>query len=452
MPIVKSNHPLVRLILLASALLAGAAGAVAAELTRAAEIRALKGPPAESHNAVRLRGVVLLPPPSRGDSFVLSDESAAIYCEMLPKTRIALKRGDKVEVVGHSELGGFAPYVKVAEIRVEGTAGIPPATAVTFDQMASGSFDSQPVEVTGIVRRSEKPPTPEYASTAWMLELATGGGRLKVLFRDPLDGRQPVDAEIRVSGICFYQFSKSGQIHQSPARGARRRHHRGGPAPPAEVPLRQIDRLMSFASDGLFGHRVRVKGVVTYHLPGEGFWLEEDGQGLAGDSSRRTRFYSAGEAVEVTGFPVVGNYSPVLEDVTVKRLALGFTAPPSELKSTAEALDHDAALDPPGCHLDRADPCASRPASDFQDADGEFTAHLRTEDSAATTPAWETGFESACHRDLPGFQATGGDGSWNAHSRGFRTDPALTCRSENPPRPAMVECRADGLTCSPSPP
>lgn len=390
MPIVKLKRQLVHLLLLASALLAGTAGTVAAELTRAADIRALKATPAKSHNAVRLRGVVLLPPPSRGDSFVLSDESAAIYCEMLPKTRVALKRGDRVEVVGHSELGGFAPYVKVAGIKVEGTAEIPRAVGVTFDQMASGSFDSQPVEVTGIVRRSEKPPTPEYASTTWLLELATGGGRLKVLFRDPLAGRQPVDAEIRVSGICFYQFSKSGQIINPllvvPAGVATEVVR----SPPAEVPVRQIDRLMSFASDGFFGHRVRVTGVVTYHLPGEGFWLEENGRGLRVIHPEGV-VYSAGEAVEVTGFPAAGNYSPVLEDVSVKRLALGITAPPSELKSTTEAPDHDAGLirlDATLIEQIRA-PLGLRLI--FKDAAGEFTAHLRTNDSAASTPVWETG-------------------------------------------------------------
>ncbi|MEX1049749.1 MAG: sensor histidine kinase [Akkermansiaceae bacterium] len=376
-------------ILFASVLLPAVAETTPTQLTRAADVRALKASTANSHNPVHLSGVVLLPPTPGGDSFVVSDESAAIYCEFLPKVRIDMKRGDKVTIVGRSKLGGFAPYVKVAEIQVQGTAAILPAVAVTFDQMASGSFDSQPVEVTGIVRRSEKPLLPEYSSTTWMLELATGGGRLKVLFRDPRSGRHPVDTEIRVSGICFYQFSKSGQIINPLLvipTGVKAEVVRPSPA---EVPVRQIDRLMPFASDGLFGHRVRVRGVVTYHLPGEGFWMEENGQGLLVIPPEGIIF-STGEAVEVTGFPAAGNYSPVLEDVTVKRLAAGVIAPPSELKSSSEAPDHDAGL----IRLDATlveqvrVPLGLRMI--FRDAHGEFTAHLRTENSAKIQPVWET--------------------------------------------------------------
>lgn len=386
---VNLNLPLACLIFFASAHLPGAAQTVPAQLTRAADVRALQAAATPPNNPVRLRGVVLLPPTPRGNSFVVSDESAAIYCEFLPKVRIDLQRGDKVEVAGRSKLGGFAPYVRVAKIQVLGTAVIPPAASVTFDQMASGAFDSQPVEVTGIVRRSEKPQLPEYSSTSWILELATGGGRLKVLFRDPQSGRHPVDTEIRVSGICFYQFSKSGQIINPllvvPA-GVKAEVVRPSPE---EVPVRQIDRLMPFASDGLFGHRVRVQGVVTYHLPGEGFWMEESGRGLRVIHPEGIVF-ATGEAVEVTGFPAAGNYSPVLEDVTVKRLAFGITAPPTQLKSSLEAPDHDAGLIRLDATLVEQVRLPLGLRMIFRDADGEFTAHLRTENPEKTKPVWET--------------------------------------------------------------
>ena len=388
--LVNFNFLVIFILMLVSVLRLRADEARPEELTRAADVRALSAAAAKSHRTVRLSGVVLLPPTSRNGSFVISDDSAAIYCEFPSGSRGRMKRGDQVGIVGRSKLGGFAPIVIVDELTVHGATTIPPAMAVSFDQMASGAFDSQAVEVTGIVRQSAKPERPENPPNVWLLELATGGGRLKILLRDPNEARQPVDSEIRVAGICFYQFSKAGQIINPllvvpagvPIQVVR--------PPPVVAPLRPIDQLMSFASDGFFGHRVRVRGVVTHHQPGEGFWLEENGRGLQVIQPDESIF-SPGETVEVTGFPAAGNYSPVLEDVTVKRLAPGIPAPPSDLKSTAAALDHDAGL----IRLDATlieqmrVPLGLRLI--LRDESGDFSAQLRTSDRADQASVWETG-------------------------------------------------------------
>ncbi len=370
------------------------------EITRASDVRVLSETEAKSHKAVRLRGVVTLPPNPRGSSFVIDDDSAAIYCEGAAEMMDGLKRGDLVEVTGHSSMGGFAPFVVVDTMGVVGIGAIPQPIPVSFDQMLSGSFGSRWVEVSGIVRRSEDPGNPVKA---WMLELATGGGRLKILFRDPLSGRHPVDAEIRVAGICFYQFSRSG--------------HAINPLlvvpsgvvvdvvepPPAEVPVRGINRLISFGSRD-FGHRVRVSGVVTYHLPGEGFWFEEDGGGLRVILSDDIHL-SPGEKIEVTGFPVMGNYSPELEDVTVKRQEQIVPTPPTVLGSTLEALDHDATLISLKATLIEQSRVPRGLRLLLRDQDGDFSAYLRVDNDARNTPIWETGSEilvtGICQVSLP---------------------------------------------------
>lgn len=362
---------------------------LAAELNRAADARSLDEAAAKSHQAIRLRGVVLLPPVGKGNSFVIADESAAIFCKIettpLPPG-VPMKRGDVVEVIGHSDLGGFAPFVSVDSVAIVGSGEMPSAAAVTFDQLVSGAFDSQWVEVSGIVRRSV---TAENSANEWLIELATGGGRLTILFRDPQVGAELVDAEIRATGICFYQFSKSGQILNPllvvptgiPIQVVR--------PPPMEVPVRRIDRLMSFASDGAFGHRVRVNGVVTYHLPGEGFWIEENGHGLR-VVQPEGHVLAAGEAVEVTGFPVQGNYSPELEDVVVKRLAHGSSAASRKLNSMSEALDYDASLISLDAILIEQIRVPHGLRFLFRDDSGDFTAHLRTDDRWKNVPSWET--------------------------------------------------------------
>ncbi len=357
-------------------------------ITSASDVRALGEAAANARGALRLQGTVLLPPLPRGTSFVIADDTAAVYCEMkYQKGAVELKRGDQVAVTGHAEMGGFAPYVFVDSIKVLGSGGIPPPAAVTFDQLVSGHFDSQWVEVSGIVRRSDNP---ENSAKGWFIELATGGGRLKILFRDAEAGRQPVDAEVRLAGICFYQFSRTGQIINpllvvpagEPVRLVRPQ--------PAEVPVRRVDRLMTFASEGFYGHRVRVSGVVTYCQPGEGFWMEENGRGLHVIQWEGPVFIP-GERVAVTGFPVQGAYSPELEDATVERLAQKDSAPPVRLGSTAEALDHDAGL----VRLDATlieqirVPLGVRLV--FRDQSGDFSARLSMDEHSGWSQQFETG-------------------------------------------------------------
>jgi signal transduction histidine kinase len=380
------NLPLTSLLILASVFRLGAAEAQPMHLTRAADVRALDKAGASAHLPVRLRGVVTLPPAGRGNSFVIADDSAAVFCQQFPPMPVQLRCGDVVEVTGRSDMGGFAPFVISDSITLHGTGEMPEPAAVNFDQLATGAFDSQWVEVSGIVRRSVPL---ENFSSEWLIELATGGGNLKVAFRGPQVAADLVDAEIRVAGVCFYQFNKSGQIINPLLIVPPGIMIEVVLPPPTMVPLRRIDRLMSFVSDGFYGHRVRVVGVVTYHLAGEGFWLEEDGQGLRVKEPDGLSLVP-GEKVEVTGFPVLGDYSPELEDVTVRRLADGIPAAPRMLKSSAAALDYDASL----IRLDAAlieqvrVPRGMRFI--FRDDSGDFTAHLRMENGWRGAPAWET--------------------------------------------------------------
>jgi signal transduction histidine kinase len=380
------KHRLTSLLILASVIGLCAAESPPLNLTRAADVRALDEVAASGHLPVRLRGVVMLPPVGRGNSFVISDESAAVFCQQSPPMPVRIKRGDVVEVTGRSELGDFAPFVITDSITVHGTGEMPKPAAVTFDQLATSAFDSQWVEVSGIVRRSV---TLKKPASEWLIELATGGGRLRVNFRDPQAGAELVDAEIRVAGVCFYQFNKSGQIINPLLVVPSGIEIQVVRPPPTKVPVRRIDRLMSFVSDGFYGHRVRVIGVVTYHLPGEGFWLEENGHGLRVIQPDGLLLVP-GETVEVTGFPVLGDYSPELEDVTVKRLAYGIAAAPRLLKSTTAALDHDASLIRVDATLIEQIRVPRGMRFIFRDDSGDFTAHLRLDDGWKSAPVWET--------------------------------------------------------------
>jgi signal transduction histidine kinase len=371
-----------------------AGGAVTAappsELTTVAEVRALGGAGEFVEHPVRLRGVVLLKlavdPTSGLDAFMFADGSASIYVASLPGRFPGLKRGDLLEVRGLASPGDFAPIVFASGVTAQGTGAIPPPSAVTFDQLATGRFDGQYVEISGIVRSSRKTASPDSRALA---ELSTGGGRLVVNSQDSQAQSLPVDSEVTVTGIVFQQFSRTGQaIHPFLTVPY------GVPIvitrpPPGDVPLRRIDRLMAFSSEGALGHRVRIRGVVTHHQLGESLWLEEDGHGIRvhlHDSAA----YTAGEAVEVAGFAVQGNYSPEMEDASVLRLALADPPRPAVLKTSAEALEHDGGLITLEGKLieEMRVPLGFRLV--LRDAERDFVAHLRT-DGETPGPAWEIG-------------------------------------------------------------
>jgi signal transduction histidine kinase len=307
-------------------------------LTTAEEVRALGEAEVFVQHPVRLRGVVLQQPTTMGNSLVLADETAGIYIEAPPLLCKGLVRGNLIEARGHAVRGGFSPYVIADGIDMLGNRAPPPPTKVSFNKLASGRYDAQWVTITGTVRRTK-------ASTVSgedpLVEIASGGGRLGVVSRDPDILLVPVDAEVQVKGVVFYQFSRSGQMLRPLLALPDKQGIEVVVPPPADIPLKSIDKLLAFSLDGSFGHRVKVRGEVTHHVPGEALWLEFGGRAVRVKLDE-TQIYSPGEAVEVAGFVKLGNYSPELEDVTVKRLAIGSQPIPTRLESPAAAADHDA--------------------------------------------------------------------------------------------------------------
>jgi signal transduction histidine kinase len=112
------------------------------------------------------------------------------------------------------------------------------------------------------------------------------------------------------------------------------------PGEVVEVPLTQ---LFQFNPAGYYGRRVRVQGVVTAQKGGSLF-IQDRGEGLS-IKTQQTNVFSPGDFVSVTGFPRVGQYSPMLEDALVGRIGHG--APPAPVNIRIDQLlseDYDGEL------------------------------------------------------------------------------------------------------------
>jgi hypothetical protein len=124
------------------------------------------------------------------------------------KPNVSLKAGDLVEFDGITEGPDFAPQIDNPRFKVIGSAPLPPAERISFEQVASTMEDSQRVEVEGIVHKVFKRGNRLY------LEVATEGGRvtgrIPFYMHDYLP--QIVDARVRMRGTCGSEFNSTNQL------------------------------------------------------------------------------------------------------------------------------------------------------------------------------------------------------------------------------------------------
>jgi signal transduction histidine kinase len=309
-------------------------------LTNAAQIRGLGVAEASRHPPARLHGVVVM---EGSDSLVLADGTAGIYLEQLNGLLAHYQVGDELSVTGTVDPGKFAPILEVSSATKTGTGEVPTPKLVAFSELQTGRFDAQWVEVTGVIRRSE--PVSGNPSI-WRLWVAAGGGQLPVRLTPQQGKPLAVDSEVRLRGVCFYQFNKARQV-VNPVLNIPRDQSvfviRPAPADPFAVTERTVSSLMQFSAEDLFSHRVRVSGVVTHAVLGGGFWIHSGEQGLRVRSFQKEPL-SVGDRVDVLGFLSWGEYSPVLEDASFRKQGKARPPSPRPLADSQQALDHDEDL------------------------------------------------------------------------------------------------------------
>jgi signal transduction histidine kinase len=375
------------------ALLAGSGFAVPAKaanendlvLTNAAQIRGLGTGEASRHPPARLHGVVIM---EGGDSLVLADGTAGIYLEQTKGLLSHFLEGDELSVTGTVDPGKFAPILEVSSATKTGTGKIPAPELVTFPELQTGRFDAQWIEVTGVVRRSGP-----ASESIWKLWVAAGGGQLPVRLSRQQGESLAVDSEVRLRGICFYQFNKARQVvnpvlqipvHQ-PVLVTR-----PAPAEPFAVAQRSISSLMQFNAEDLFIHRVRVSGVVTHAVLGEGFWIHSGEQGLRVHSFQQEPL-AVGDRVDVLGFLSRGAYSPVMEDAIFRKQGKARPPLPLPLPGSQQALDHDEDLVQLEAQVLEQRPILDGCRLTLKDGGEPFSALLRLSEKTSAPKSWQPG-------------------------------------------------------------
>jgi signal transduction histidine kinase len=324
-------------------------------LSTVAAIRRLSVDQTRQNIPVHLHGVVTFFD-ERVYSRFIQDETAGIYLQF--PTNVAppgLLPGQVVDVTGVSSPGEYAPVVIVNEVKVTGSAALPVATPVTYEQLANGVEDSQFIEITGIVRTVRYLDDSQY----YLIEIAAGGGRLLIYARN-LPVKQTdelLDSTVRVRGVCATKFNHQRQLFAIRLMVPRPEDLQiVAPAPKdaAAAAPRPIGTLLQFAPQQNYGHRVKVVGTVIYFWPGEAVFIQEGRQGAEVHTAGRAPL-ALGDRAEVLGFVSQGQYTPMLEDAVYRKISAGQPPEPIVLtpdevlkgnndccliKVTARVLDH----------------------------------------------------------------------------------------------------------------
>ena len=347
-------------------------------LTTATQVRELAKSEAAKHLCVELQGIVIGEAHPESNGFAIQDGTGGIYVESTTAAVAQLHPGDCVTIKGVSDPGTYAPFVAADGITKTGRKELPEPRHVTYEEMASGKLDAQWVEVRGIVRYCEPSPNDPRK---YRIELATGGGRLVVRWNVASIPTSMVDAEVRLRGVCYYLVNRRRQflspmlaipgevpvITEVPP-----------PADPYSAPLRSASSLLQFAPEGSYGHRVHVRGVVIGQQPGESLWIRDGDRGLLVHATQSGEAHP-GDEVDVLGFPIQSDYSPLLEDATF-RTGPAHSCPPAPLRlaDATNAFDHDADLVELEAMVSDREPAARGWTFKLLAADGaKFEASLR---------------------------------------------------------------------------
>ncbi|MFT3828801.1 MAG: ATP-binding protein [Opitutaceae bacterium] len=295
-------------------------------LRLAAQIRELPLADASSSYPVHLSGAVTWSHPESADFFIV-DSSGGMCVRRPPGTAQVPQVGEKIEVVGATAAGPFAPGVHATGVHRAGHMDLPEPPLVTHEQTLTGANEAQWVTMSGFVRAVAN-------DGVWLhLELGSPAGSFAAILPQDVPVAGLRGAVVRLRGVC--NAIADDQQHFRGIRllvpnAAALSIEEPCPADPFASPERTIASLRLFGSLPPTNRRVRVTGIVTAHLPGSVLHVQEDADSLIA-LSRDTTPLAPGDRVEVVGFPRREGIRVVLHEAVFHRIDSRAEPPPLDL-------------------------------------------------------------------------------------------------------------------------
>jgi signal transduction histidine kinase/CheY-like chemotaxis protein len=392
---------LLRAVAIALMMLTGAVAAVPAQtalptLTTALAAHSLQSSEAKRGYPVHLRVVVTYYDPDTrpGIGAFFACDSASCICVLVPpRPVLPLRPGTLVEMSGVSAPGNYAPIVMASEVKVIGQGQLPPnPPRRSLAHMLTGADDGAWIEIEGVVHSVE----PAGRNVSIAFALADGMIRAITLREPGVDYSRLIDARVLVHGNAAPVWTSNGQMVGARllfSSLAQLRIEEPAPADPFSLPMRPINSLLRFEPGITFIHRVHVRGQVALQWPGRWIYIEDGSQGLFIPTVQKTPL-PLGEVVDVVGFPAMGEYSLMLEDVVLRPTGSGraIAAKPITIQDAMKG-DYDAKLIQIKARLVSQDQTSEYPTLVMSSGGMFFFALLPAGTKSERIAAWQTGSE-----------------------------------------------------------
>jgi len=232
----------------------------------------------------------------------VQDGDTAIYVQ--PRVPAHLVPGDRLLVEGTTH-ESFRPFVTATSLRVLRHESLPSAVPATYDRLIRADFDCRLVTIRGVVRSVDLVLSSDLPSIS--MRLRTDGGSVDAV----VDGtdlaalKKSLDAEVEITGAASGHFDGKMQLtgillHVNSPSAIK--VIRPASKDPWNLPLTQMDEVLSTYRVNNTTQRVRVHGTVTYYQPGSAVVLQNGSKSIW-IMTRASGPLQIGDQADAIGFP-----------------------------------------------------------------------------------------------------------------------------------------------------
>jgi PAS domain S-box-containing protein len=287
-------------------------------LRQVKQVRKLTVDQASQHYPVRLSAVVTYYCHEEKDLFI-QDATGGLWINPGP-SNLGLSAGEHVIVEGVTGPGGLAPEIGHYRIRVVGEGHMPAPLRVSGEEFSSGSEDNQWIEIKGIVRAAS------LYHGGLVLSLTSGTAQFRAFVPEVYSvPRNLVGAAVVMQGAGSGVYNPRDQYVGPKLVTPSLAYVHVEQLPPKDdfsLPVRPVGLLQRVTSQGIFGGRVRVQGIVVLQVPGHSLCIRDGKDGLF-IKTRQTTPMRVGDLVDVVGFAALSEDAAILEDAVFRRLGSG---------------------------------------------------------------------------------------------------------------------------------
>lgn len=282
---------------------------------------------------VMLEAVVTFVDPS-GTVF-LQDETGSTFLRnsSFGKT---LHPGQKLSVDGMYSPGLFLGGIVPHKVEIMGDVAVPPPHIITRDDLMSGKYHYQLVEMEGVGRAVEV-----VGETAVILRVNVSGGVVEVRFdQAPEDVSSMVDARLRIQGLAAGAINDRHQLVLPYVRvtdGQAITILEKPPVDPFAIKAQPLSALLDFTTSKSTLHRMMVRGVALSSVINGGLFIRGQDRSLY-VQTQASMPVKPGDVVEALGFPEMGVFSAHLADATYR--VTGQEPSPVPLKVVSKDLSN----------------------------------------------------------------------------------------------------------------